>query len=458
MSTHGANVFDVNRFLDGRNIGRAHVVVVVLLIFTMIVDGYDIFLVGIVLPFLAKDLGLAPAALTIVAVVQQFGLLLGNFVVGPIADRYGRRVTLLTCLAAFGTLTLVTPYASTVQEFVVLRFVTGVFLSGVIPNAIALVSELMPTRLRATFVSITFAGFTMGTTVIGAPVVKWLVPYGWEYAFVAGGVLPLLLVAVLYFGLPESLRFLAGRAPHDPRIPLQLRRLDPTLALAGNETFVARGVEAGAGKVPILMLFRDGRAATTVLMWIGFHMAFIVSNLMGTWRNQVLTAGGLSLDQIASIMFFPGIAGVIGTLTSGYVMDRLGATRVLPVYLAGASIAMAAIAFLDLPSVWTMIAFVVSGYFSNGGLSGLNALASITYPSQVRATGVSWAHAAGRAGSMVGPALGGALIAAGFGVTGVFLVTAVPQLCAGIAILVMWRLQTHARAADALPRTEAARV
>ena len=210
MSTRGANVFDVNRFLDGRNIGRAHVVTVVLLIFTMIVDGYDIFLVGIVLPFLAKDLGIAPAALTIVAVVQQFGLLLGNFVVGPIADRYGRRVTLLTCLAAFGTLTLVTPYASTVQEFVVLRFVTGVFLSGVIPNAIALVSELMPARVRATFVSITFAGFTMGTTVIGAPVVKWLVPYGWEYAFVAGGVLPLLLVAVLYFGLPESLRFLAG--------------------------------------------------------------------------------------------------------------------------------------------------------------------------------------------------------------------------------------------------------
>lgn len=457
MSTHGANLFDVNRFLDSRNVGRAHLVVVVLLIFTMIVDGYDIFLVGIVLPFLAKDLGVAPAALTMVAVVQQFGLLLGNFVVGPIADRYGRRRTLLTCLTAFGALTLVAPFASTVTEFVVLRFVTGVFLSGVIPNAIALVSELMPARVRATFVSITFAGFTMGTTVIGAPVVKWLVPYGWEYAFVAGGVLPLLLVAVLYFGLPESLRFLAARAPLDPRIPLQLRRLDSTLALAGDETFVARGAEAG-GKVPILMLFRDGRAATTVLLWIGFHMAFIVSNLMGTWRNQVLAAGGLSLDQIASIMFFPGIAGVVGTLTSGYVMDRLGATRVLPAYLAGASIAMAAIAFLDLPSVWTMIAFVVSGYFSNGGLSGLNALASITYPSQVRATGVSWAHAAGRAGSMVGPALGGALIAAGFGVTGVFLVTAAPQLCAGIAILVMSRLQTRARAAGASPAAEAARV
>ena len=185
---------------------------------------------------------------------------------------------------------------------------------------------------------------------------------------------------------------------------------------------------------------------------------FVVSNLMGTWRNQVLSAGGLSLDQIASIMFFPGIAGVLGTLTSGYVMDRLGPTRVLPVYLAGASVAMAAIAFLDLPSVWTMLAFVISGYFSNGGLSGLNALASLTYPPQVRATGVSWAHAAGRAGSMVGPALGGMLIASGYGVAGVFLVTSIPQLCAAIAIFVMWRLHAGGRSPATAATGEAAKL
>jgi AAHS family 4-hydroxybenzoate transporter-like MFS transporter len=390
-------------------------------------------------------------------VVQQFGLLLGNFVVGPVADRYGRRVTLLACLTVFGALTLLTPFASTVPEFVVLRFVTGIFLSGVIPNAIALVSEIMPARVRATFVSITFAGYTMGTTVIGAPVVKWLVPHGWEYAFVVGGVLPLTLVLVLYFGLPESLRFLAGRSPRDPRIPRQLRRIDPTLVLDGSETFEAHGA-GGGGKAPILTLFRDGRMATTLLLWVGFHMAFVVSNLMGTWRNQVLSAGGLSLDQIASIMFFPGIAGVLGTLTSGYVMDRLGPTRVLPVYLAGASVAMAAIAFLDLPSVWTMLAFVISGYFSNGGLSGLNALASLTYPPQVRATGVSWAHAAGRAGSMVGPALGGMLIASGYGVAGVFLVTSIPQLCAAIAIFVMWRLHAGGRSPATAATGEAAKL
>jgi AAHS family 4-hydroxybenzoate transporter-like MFS transporter len=453
-----AKAFDVNKFLDGHSIGRTHVVTVSLLILTMMVDGYDIFLVGIVLPYLSTDLGIAPAALTIVFVVQQFGLLLGNFVVGPIADRYGRRVTLLTCLAVFGALTLVTPFTSTVSEFAVLRFVAGVFLSGVIPNAIALVSELMPTRVRATTVSITFAGYTMGTSVIGAPVLKWLVPYGWEYGFVVGGLLPLLLVVVLYFGLPESLRFLANRGGSDQRIRRQLERMDPSLALDGSETFVVRGDQARASKVPIVALFRDGRIPTTLLLWVGFHMAFIVSNLMGSWRNQVLAQGGLSLDQVASIMFFPGIAGVIGTLTSGFVMDRLGPTRVLPAYLAAASIAIAAVAFLPLATVWTMLAFVVSGYFSNGGLSGLNALASISYPSQIRATGVSWAHAAGRAGAMVGPILGGALIARGYGVAGVFLVTAIPQFCAALAIFTLWRFHARSGAGVRLPQTGVANV
>jgi AAHS family 4-hydroxybenzoate transporter-like MFS transporter len=108
--------------------------------------------------------------------------------------------------------------------------------------------------------------------------------------------------------------------------------------------------------------------------------------------------------------------------------------------------------------MWTMVVFVISGYFSNGGLSGLNALASISYPSQMRATGVSWAHAAGRAGAMVGPILGGALIANGFGVSGVFLVAAVPQLCAGLAIFVMWRVHAGSHSNGALPRTESAKV
>ena len=447
--------FDVNTFLDSRRIGRTHVSVVVLLILTMMVDGYDIFLIGIILPALADGLSIEPASMTIVFVMQQFGLLIGNFIVGPVADRIGRRVTLLGCLLIFGSLTLFTVLASTLWELVVLRFVAGIFFSGVIPNTVSLVSEIVPKKVRATCVSITFAGYTLGTSVIGAPVLAWIVPFGWQWAFVVGGVLPLGLVVVLYFFLPESLRFLVNNRPDDARIPRLLQRLDPALRLDGNERFVISEEQVKAKKVPMLALFQEGRWAITMLLWAGFHCAFIVSNLFGAWKNTVLSEfGGLDGERIALIMAVQGATGIVGTLTSGFVMDKLGPTRVLPCYLGAAAVAAASIAFVDLTTVSVLIAFGVFGYFSNGGLSGINALASLSYPSTVRATGVSWAHGLGRAGAMVGPIIGGAMIAYEVGVSAVFLIAAIPQLGAAVAIMAMHRVLARRRSAiDAQPAT-----
>jgi MFS transporter, AAHS family, 4-hydroxybenzoate transporter len=451
-----ARTFDVNGFLDGRKVGRTHVMIVGLLVLTMMVDGYDIFLIGIILPALAEGLDVAPEAMTIVFVMQQLGLLLGNFVVGPIADRIGRRVTLLGCLAVFGTLTLFTMYATSIPQLVVLRFIAGVFFSGVIPNTIALVSEIMPKRLRAGSVSVAFSGYT-GGIMLGAIVQAWLLPFGWQAAFIVGGVLPLVLCAVLFFALPESLRFLANRKPNDPRIPALLTRIEPTLKFDGTETFVIREeAKPKQSKTPIAALFQDGRAATTLLLWVGFHMAFIVSNLFGAWKTTVLhDFGELPFTRIGFLMFTQSMAGIAGTLTSGFVMDRYGPTRVLPVYLAGASLATAAVAFLDLWSASTVLAFIVFGYFSNGGLSGINALASISYPSHMRATGISWAHGAGRAGAMIGPVLGGAMIARDMGVAPVFLITAIPQMCAALAIFTLWRVNSGRRGPGSLDAVHA---
>src|SRR4029453_16528863 len=111
-----SRTFDVNGFLDEQRVGRTHVLIVALLILTMAVDGYDIFLIGIILPALAEGPRVGPETLTIGFVMQQLGLLIGNFLVGTVADRIGRRVTLLWCLLIFGALTLATMYATTIPE------------------------------------------------------------------------------------------------------------------------------------------------------------------------------------------------------------------------------------------------------------------------------------------------------------------------------------------------------
>lgn len=435
-----SKTFDVEAFLNSRKIGGTHILVVALLILTMMIDGYDLFMVGIILPKLAEGLGVEPQDLTVVFIVQQFGLLIGTFFVGPFADRFGRKITLLASLFGFGVLTLLTTFATSVTDLVAMRFIAGLFFSGVIPNTVSLVSEIMPVKWRAGAVSLVFSGFT-GGFFIGSAVLVWLIDFGWQSAFVIGGALPLLMCIALFFLLPESIRFLVNKQPDDPRIGKTLRRLDKSIELTGDEHFILTEEKAegsATAAAPVAALFRDGRWLTTMLLWVGFHGAFIVSNLFGSWNTTVLhDSGGLSYTRIALLISCKAMAGIIGTITSGFIMDRFGPTRVLAAFFVLAALSIVSIAFVDLTTSWAIVCFVLFGFFTNGGLSGINALGSITYPSWMRATGLSWAHGAGRAGAMIGPAIGGLMIAQNFGVTGIFLFAAIPQFLAGVAIVLI---------------------
>ncbi|MDB5690684.1 MAG: pcaK 3, partial [Sphingomonas bacterium] len=240
--------FDIDAFLDAQPIGKAHVGLILLLVLAMLLDGYDIFVVGMVLPFLARDMGVAPAALTSVFVVQQFGLLIGTFLVGPLSDRFGRRTTLLVSIAALTLLTLATTQVGTPAELIGIRFASALFFAGVIPNCIALSSELAPSRWRAAIVGIVFCGFT-GGHFIGAFVQAFMLEaYGWQSAFWLGGVLGVAVFACLLLFLPESIRFRVRRDPRDPRIPRALRKIASGVTLAGDEQFAAGAVPTSASR------------------------------------------------------------------------------------------------------------------------------------------------------------------------------------------------------------------
>src|SRR5581483_4916360 len=242
-------LFDVTAFLDSRRFGALHLLVIAACGLAMIVDSFGLYVPGFVLPAIARGFQVQPADLKVVLTWQQVGAAAGALLAGPISDKIGRKIVLVTCVAAVGTLNVVAALASSLTELSVLRFLCAVFVSGVLPAGIVLATELAPTRLRATLATIVYGGFAAG-----AAVGTWLGPalevqYGWQGAFWAAGLMALALVPLLVL-VPESLYFRVHRNPRDGAIARTLGRLDRNVDLAGIEAFRVHEPKSQGG-VPI---------------------------------------------------------------------------------------------------------------------------------------------------------------------------------------------------------------
>ena len=425
--------FDVGAFLAGRRMGALQVRVLLLCAMIMLADGYDVFVMGFVLPAVSHDFGVPPAAIAPVFVMQAIGLGLGNYLLSPIADRIGRRSMLLASAALFGLITLVTTQASSVSELLWLRFAAGVFFASLVPNAITLTTEIAPHRLRATMVTWMFIGYTGGAAAGGGVAAFLVSRYGWQSAFWVGGLTPLLMVPVLAAFLPESLRFRVLRNPHDPRIAQTLRQIDPAVWLVGNERFVLN--EERSTGLPVAALFRDGRALSTAMLWLGYFMNLMAITVLGAFLPTFLRLfGGLTLEKAAGVTSFYSISGIIMMLVYGRLLDRFGVSRVLAVTYVGAFAAVCSLGLIDLASGWLYVSIFCVGACVVGAQGGLNALGAILYPTRMRATGVGWAFGAGRVGSMVGPMVGGAVLSNHFTAFPAFLAAAVPMLAAAVGM------------------------
>jgi len=443
--------FDVQQVIDRQTRVAPHLPLLVLMTLIMLIDGYDVFMLGKIAPAMAAEFGEPVTGLTLVFVLQQAGLAIGSFLVGPISDRYGRKIVVLVSVVVFGVLTLAPIWATSLLQVAVMRAVAGLFLAGVIPNAAAMLTEFAPPHRRASFVSIAFTGYTAGGAG-GALVAIWLLDsHGWESAFLIGGIIPLVLAPLFAFFTDESLQFRIRRNPRDPAIKRALLKLDPTLDLSGVEEF-RLGAANAEGRSPkpgdALSVFRDGRAPMTLMLWATFFMALGLISLLGAWMATFFyELADIPLSRWAAYSLLSFAGGLLGTSTVGFLMDRYGRTRVLVTLFLVDAVALAAIGLLPFGGAAFIVALLVWGYCQAGGQAGINAICAQAYPTSIRASGVGWAFGMGRMGGIALPALGGLMLAAEASLAQVFLVVAIgPLLVAGAL------LGVHATLARSQPR------
>ena len=434
-ATPTRSVIPVRELIDDSRVSPFQVMVLVLCFAAALLDGFDTAAIGYIAPALREVWHLTPPQLAPAFGAGLFGLMLGSLCLGPIADRFGRKPVLLVSVLIFGVATLASAMADSLDALIVLRFVTGLGLGGAMPMCITLSSEYSPLRHRMLLVTLSWTGFTTGLALGGLVAAEILPHYGWRGVLVAGGVAPLLLLPVLALCMPESVQFLA----QDPRRAPALRRIVERITGRRDWTGVTfvgdrKDVEA---RFPLKALFADGMATRTTLLWIAFFCSLLVFYLLTSWLPTVMKGNGMALPDAARVGAMVPLGGSIGAIVLALVMDRTGPTRALVfAYLCGA-VAVVLIGFSVGNVAAMVVAVFVAGFGIAGAQNGINLLAAQMYPTQARATGLSWALGVGRAGSIVGSLMGGTLMVSAGSVQTFFGIVAVPALVASAAMFAL---------------------
>ncbi|MBL8271597.1 MFS transporter [Steroidobacter sp.] len=432
---HTGRPVDVTAVIDAAPLGPAQIGSIVLCGLVAMLDGFDTQSIAFVAPVLANAWQVAPSSFGPIFVAGLVGILCGQFIAGPLADKIGRRKVILGCTLLFAILTLATAKATSLNMLLTLRFLTGIGLGGATPNIIALTAEFSPARLRATAITVMFAGFPLGAA-IGALLSTVLIPaFGWQSVFILGGVIPLILLVVLAVRLPESVQFMVAAGRPQQQIGALLDRIAPERARVAGERFVLP--EQPEKGFSMLLLFRDGRAMKTLLLWVTFFMSLLMIYFLMSWLPLALQQAGSSITSALTASVFLNLGGAIGGIVLGRLIDRLDAAAVLCVGYVVAGVSTALIGQVDSQVVVLMSCVFVAGFCTIGGQTAMNALTASIYPTQARATGLGTALAVGRIGSIVGPLVGGLLMAAMVSTEKLFLLSALPAVLACAALLVL---------------------
>lgn len=422
-------VIDVRAWLDAQAFSPFQWRVVFLCFCIVAVDGFDTACVGFIAPALMHDWHIGPSVLGSLFGAGLAGLMIGALAFGPLADRVGRKKTLIATVAFFGVASLAAAYSPSVEFLIALRFVTGLGLGGAMPNAIALTSEYCPERRKSFLTTVMFCGFTMGSGLGGVVAAQLLPDHGWRSVLIFGGVLPLALVPLLATLLPESVRFMVSRGFKSTRIGPLLSRIAP-VHYDENTQFSLRETKAQGS--PVRQLFAVGFRRGTLLLWSVFFMSLLIVYLMTNWLPTLIHSSGLPLAAAARIAILYQVGGTVGALVIGFLMDRFPPTIVLGSAYAAGTLFLMATGYAQ----GSLLAATVTGvgFCISGSQVGANAFAARYYPTASRVTGVSWALGVGRLGSVCGALVGGVLLTANIGFSLLFLIIAVPAAMASIAI------------------------
>lgn len=414
---------------------------------TIVLDGIDNQLLGIVIPSAMSEFKVLRSAFAPVVSLGYVGMMIGGAVGGLFGDRIGRRTALLASMAVFGVMTLATSLVDSTSTFAVLRLLAGLGLGGAMPNAAALAGEYVPARVRPLAITITIICVPLGGALAGLLGVRALPLVGWRSLFVIGGVVPLVVAAALRWLLPESPQFLARRPARWQELIGVMKRMGRQLP--PTTTFADRSSAHVPGRASLAALFTAEFRRDTIALWGAFFSGLLAVYLAFAWLTSLLTGAGFSPSTASTAVTLFNLGGVAGSLVCGAAISRFGSRVSMGTSAVLAIASATALSMMSInpssPVVPILVMLALTGGLLNGVQTTMYALAAHAYPTAIRATGVGGAVGFGRGGAVVAGYLGSWAIDAG-GAPMFFRAVAAMMLVTLCLLLVVTRHVPGARA------------
>lgn len=365
----------------GRNVWT-----VVLCWITVLLEGYDLVVLGAIIPTLLKTrhLGMTAGDATTVATLSLVGVAIGAVCVGPLADRLGRRLLLISSVVVFSLFTLLVPLAGSVTVFAGLRLLAGLGLGACMPVSLTLMAEHMPAERRARASTLTMTGYHTGAVITSLLALE--VTDHWQVLFYVLGVAGFVVAAIQWFKLPESEAFVAAR-----------------------ESAAARQ------RVPFTELLKPAYLRAGIGIWVASFMGLLLVYGLNTWLPKLMNDAGYPVPTAVTQLLVLNVGGVAGLVLGGFVADRRGIKGTTMGWFGVSVVMLACLSVrMDSDLLLNVVVFF-TGVFVFSAQVLVYAYVTHYYPASVRGTALGSASGIGRIGSIVGPSITGALVTAGIG-------------------------------------------
>jgi benzoate transport len=393
-------------------------------------DGFDVLSISFASPGIAHEWNIDRAALGVVLSMELLGMAIGSILLGGVADRVGRRNTLLGCLVL---MTLGMTMVAGVRGLTALcawRVITGLGIGGMLASNNAVAAEFSNSRRRDLSVSVMAIGYPLGAIIGGSIAAHLLKSGNWRVVFEFGAICTAIFFPIVFWCVPESVGWLCQTQPANA-----LERVNRSLVRMGYSPVGALPVAAPkTGRGALIDIFRPGLALTTVLVTLTYFLHITTFYFILKWVPKIVVDMGFAPAAAAGVLVWANVGGATGGAVLGLLTQRLGLKPLTIAMLIGSTFMVAAFGHGQADLTQLSLICALAGFCTNGGIVGIYAVLARAFPTELRATGTGFAVGLGRGGAVIAPITAGFLFHTGFGLQAVAIIMGAGSLVAAACL------------------------